>query len=99
MPFTPEELEEMRIADEEIERDFKHGRIKADPLADKYADPERFKHNARCLEYYRNNRERLNAKQRERRAKAKAENPEKEREYRRQYRARIKETYRSDNCA
>jgi predicted metal-dependent phosphoesterase TrpH len=94
MTFTPEELEEMRLADEEIERDFAHGRIKADPLASQFADPER----AKKAEYYRNqrnkDREKYNAYQREYRARVKAKYPDRWNEYARNYRAKIKEMYR-----
>ena len=93
MTFTAEELEEMRIADEEIERDFAHGRIKADPLAEKFANPERFAHAARCRKYCEKNREKINAYQREHRAKNKEAYNEKQRLYRQGYRQRIKEMY------
>lgn len=85
----------MRIADEEIERDFKHGMIKADPLADEYADPERSKRNAHQRDYIAKNREKYNAYQREYRAKMKAKYPDRWNAYQREYRARIKAMYRA----
>lgn len=96
MNFTPEELEEMRLADEEIKRDFRLGLIKSDDFTDKMADPERAKQNARCKAYRAKNRDKYNAYQREYRAKVKALHPDKWNEYARNYRAKIKETYRDN---
>lgn len=99
MPFTPEELEEMRIADEKIERDFRAGKIKSDPLAEKYADIERAANTAKCREYVAKNREKINAYNRNYRLKNKERDREKKRDYARGYRAKIKEMYRDKKSA
>ena len=77
MTFTAEELEEMRIADEKIERDFRAGKIKPDPLAEKYADIERAANTAKCREYVAKNREKINAYNRNYRLKNKERDREK----------------------
>lgn len=99
MSFTYEELEDMRRWDEEVERDFRAGKIKPDPLAEKYADIERAANTAKCREYVAKNREKINAYQREYRARVKQKNPDKWNEYARRYRAKIKAEFRDKKSA
>jgi len=81
MPFTAEELADMAAYDAQIEREFKQGKIKADPIAEKYADIDRSKKAAYQREYCAKNREKYNAYQREYRARMKEKYPDRWNEF------------------